>query len=318
MGRVDGIKPFIVMDLLARARGREGVVHMEIGEPDLPPSPRVLEALKRAVDEGKYRYAPAAGLPELREKIAEHYERYYGVKVEPERVVVTTGSSGALLAVFAVLLEAGEKLLLQDPSYPCYANFARLFNAVPESLPVGEEEGFLLSPEKLKGREGKVLLLASPQNPTGRLYPPGRLKELAELCEQKGCYLVVDEVYHGLVYGGREQTALSVYDEAIVINGFSKFFCMPGFRVGWAVLPKRLVRKVELIIQNAFISAPTPGQYAALEAFDYEHLKRVRETYRRRRDYLTQELKKLFRVPVEPEGAFYVWADASRYADDAY
>jgi len=318
MGRADRISPFIVMDLLKRARETEGVIHMEIGEPDLPPSPKVLEAVERGLREGKYYYAPALGLTELREKVAEHYLRHYGVEVSPERVVITTGSSGAFLVALSVLTEAGDKVLLQDPSYPCYKNFAHLLEVEPVFVEVGEEEGYLLRPEMLKGKKGKVLLLSSPQNPTGRLYPPSLLRELADYCEKEGTYLVCDEIYHGLTYGEKEHTALEFTDRAIVVNGFSKYFCMPGFRVGWMVLPEELVRKAEVVIQNAFISAPTLSQIGALEAFDYPYLEKVRQTFKERRDYLYGELKKLFRIPFPPEGAFYIWADAGRYGEDSY
>jgi len=320
MDRVGKLSPFIVMDILAKAKGKENVVHMEIGEPDLEPSPRVLEALEKAVKEKKFFYTPALGLWELREKIAEYYAERYGVELSPERVVITTGTSGAFLVAYSLVLNAGDKILLQDPSYPCYRNFARLLDAEPILVKVGRDTNYELRPETLEGLKVKVkaVQISSPQNPTGTLYFPETLKGLAEYCENKGIYFISDEIYHGLVYEGEEKTALEFSDRAIVINGFSKYFCMPGFRIGWLILPRELVRKAEIVIQNVFISAPTLSQYAALGAFDYEYLDKVKETFRKRRDYLYQELSKLFTIDAKPQGAFYIWTRIDRYSEDSY
>lgn len=319
MDRTDKLTPFIVMDILSEAQKLKDVIHMEIGEPDLEPSPKVLEALEKAVKEKKFFYTPALGLQELREKIAEFYLRKYGVEVSPERIVITTGTSGAFLVAYAITLNAGDRIVLPDPSYPCYKNFAHLLDIEPIFVKVGRETNYEVKTDILKGvGKFKVLHISSPQNPTGSLYSEKTLRELADYCEREGVYLISDEIYHGLVYEGKEHTALEFSDKAIVINGFSKYFCMPGFRIGWMILPKELIRKAEVVLQNVFISAPTLSQYAALEAFDYEYLNRVREVFKERRDYLFSELKKLFEIDAKPQGAFYLWANISKYSDDSY
>lgn len=319
MDRIDKLSPFIVMDILAEAKKLKDVIHMEIGEPDLEPSPRVLEALERAVKERKFFYTPALGLPELREKIAEFYLKRYGVEISPERVIVTTGTSGAFLVAYAITLNAGDKIVLPDPSYPCYKNFAHLLDIEPLFVNVDKSTNYELRAEVLKEiKDFKAIHVSSPQNPTGSLYSPETLKELSQFCEERGIYFISDEIYHGLVYEGREHTALEFSDKAIVINGFSKYFCMPGFRIGWMIVPKELIRKAEIVIQNVFISAPTLSQYAALEAFDYEYLEKVRKTFEERRNYLYSELKELFEIDAKPQGAFYLWANISKYSRDSY
>ncbi|MDW8032152.1 MAG: aminotransferase class I/II-fold pyridoxal phosphate-dependent enzyme [Aquificaceae bacterium] len=320
MGRLDRISPFLVMDILQEALRTEDVVHMEIGEPDLEPPPGVTEAMERAVRERRYFYTPSLGLWELRERIAEHYYAYYGVEVSPSRVVVTTGTSSAFLLVYALLLSAGERVVLSDPSYPCYKNFAYLLDLEPIMLKVDRSTKYQITPEHLEGLEGySVVHISTPANPTGNLYEEDNLRALASFCEGRGLYLICDEIYHGLVYEKRERTALEFSQRAIVINGFSKAFCMPGFRLGWVILPdESLVRKAELILQNLYISAPTLSQYAALEAFDYNHLSRVRDTYKKRRDLLLKELEGVGRLEIVPEGAFYVWLDISQYGLHSY
>ncbi len=318
MHRRDKLSPFIVMDILARTKELEDVVHLEIGEPDLGPSPRVLEALERAVKERRYFYTPSLGLWELREKISEFYRFKYGVDVSPERVVVTTGTSGAFLVAYAITLSAGDRIALGDPSYPCYKNFAHLLDIEPEFIPISQETDYEIRADMLRGRDIKAVHISSPSNPTGNLYSENTLRELADYCEREGVYLISDEIYHGLVYEGEEHTALEFSDRAIVINGFSKFFCMPGFRIGWAILPPGLVRSAEIVIQNVFISAPTLSQYAALEAFDWEYLRKVRDTFTKRREVLYEGVKELFELDARPQGAFYIWAKVSRYTEDSY
>ena len=318
MRRRDRISPFIVMDVLSEARKYEDVIHLEIGEPDLDPPPKVLEALERAVKERRYFYTPALGIPELRERIAQFYKEKYGVEVSPERVVVTTGTSGAFLVAYAILLEAGEKVAIADPSYPCYRNFAHLLEIFPELIPVSKETNYEIRPEMLRGKKVKAVHISSPANPTGTLYSEETLRELSDFCEREGIYLISDEIYHGLVYEGRERTALEFTERAVVINGFSKSFCMPGFRIGWMVLPKELVRYAEVVIQNVFISAPTLSQFAALEAFDYEYLEKVRSTFAERRRVLYEGLKDLFEIDALPRGAFYLWVKISRYSKDSF
>ncbi|RLJ71072.1 aspartate/methionine/tyrosine aminotransferase [Hydrogenivirga caldilitoris] len=318
MHRIDKLTPFIVMDILAKAKEMEDVIHLEIGEPDLDPSPKVLQALEKAIKDRNYFYTPALGLPELREKVAEFYRVKYGVDLSPDRVVITTGTSGAFLVAYAVTMDAGDRIALGDPSYPCYKNFAHLLDIQPEFIPISKETEYEIKPDMLKGRDVKALHISSPSNPTGNLYSAQTLQELADYCDREGIYLISDEIYHGLVYEGKEHTALEFSDRAIVINGFSKFFCMPGFRIGWAILPSQLVRSAEIVIQNVFISAPTLSQYAAFEAFDWEYLNRVRETFAERRETLYEGVKELFEVDAKPQGAFYIWANVSRYTQDSY
>lgn len=319
MDRADRLTPFIVMDILREASALEDVVHMEIGEPDLDPPPQVLEELQRAIRDRKYFYTPALGLPQLREKVAEFYHRRYGVEVSPERVVITTGTSGAFLTAYAVLLNEGDSILLPDPAYPCYKNFAHLLDVRPQFVKVDKGTNYQITPEMLAGREGaKALHVSSPANPTGSLYDGDNLRALIEKAQEMGMYFISDEIYHGLVYEGEEHTALEFSENAIVINGFSKYFCMPGFRLGWLILPPDLVRKAEVVIQNVFISAPTLSQYAALGAFDYGFLNKVRSIYEERRNYLYSELKEMFPIDARPQGAFYIWANVQEYAQDSY
>ncbi len=320
MKRIDKLSPFIVMDILQKAHEMGDVVHMEIGEPDLDPPPGVIQALQRAIKDRKYFYTPSLGLWELRERVAKHYHDYYGVEVSPSRVVITTGTSGAFLVAYALLLSAGERIAIADPSYPCYKNFAHVLDVEPVFINVDAGTKYQITPEHLRDyKDIKALHISSPGNPTGTLYEPENLKRLVQYCEEKGIYFISDEIYHGLVYEGKERTALEFSQKAIVVNGFSKFFCMPGFRLGWLILPEeRMVRQAEVVIQNLFISAPTLSQYAALEAFDYEYLTTVRETYRRRKKLLYEELREVLDIEVMPDGAFYLWVNVERYASDSY
>ncbi len=318
MERVDKISSFLVMDIFKEAVSMHDVVHMEIGEPDLDPPPEVLEHLQRAIKERKYFYAPSLGIWELREKIAEHYYTKYKVDVSPNRVVITPGSSGAFLVAYAITMSAGDKVLLPDPSYPCYKNFAHLLDITPVFVAVDEKSRYTLSADMLKEyKDIKAVHISSPNNPTGTIYTKEELSQLAYYCQEKGIYFISDEIYHGLTYEQEDHTALEFSDRAIVISGFSKWFCMPGFRLGWMILPEDMIQKAERVIQNVFISAPTLSQYSALGAFNYTYLESVRETYRRRRDILYEGLKDIFRIPVKPEGAFYIWADISDYAEDS-
>ncbi|MFN3871179.1 MAG: pyridoxal phosphate-dependent aminotransferase, partial [Aquificaceae bacterium] len=315
MGRLEKISPFLVMDILNQAQSIEGVIHMEIGEPDLGPSPKVLEALQRAIKEKKFSYTPSLGLWELRERIAKHYYDYYGVEISPSNVAITTGTSAAFLIVYALLLDAGDRILISDPSYPCYKNFAYLLDIEPYSVKVDSSTKYQITTEHIKDLKGyKAIHISSPSNPTGTLYEEENLKELAQFCEERNIYLISDEIYHGLVYDKKERSAIEFSKKAIIINGFSKAFCMPGFRLGWLILPNEdLIRKAEMVMQNLYISAPTLSQYAALEAFDYEYLAYVRETYKKRRDLLIKELNGVGKIEFVPEGAFYLWMDISFY-----
>ncbi len=315
---IEKITPFIVMDILARARQMPDAVHMEVGEPDLPPSERVTEAYIKAIKDRRFFYTPAKGLPELRERIAEYYSREYRVNVSPERIIITPGTSGAFLVVFALLTNEDRTLVLTDPSYPCYKNFMYFLNREPLFVPVSRDTDYELRAEMLDALQGiGAVMISSPSNPTGGLYSEETLKNLIFYAEEHGYWFISDEIYHGLVYEGRARSALEYSDNVVVINSFSKYFCMPGFRIGWMILPEALVRKAEVVVQNIFIAANTPAQYAALEAFDAPYLLKVRETFKERRDYLYNALRGIFEIDVFPEGAFYIWADISRYSNDS-
>ena len=305
------------MDLVREAQQYEDTIHFEVGQPDLPPSPRVKEALKRAVEEDAFSYTESLGLLALREKIAAHYLREYGVEVDPGRILLTPGTSIAFLVAYLLTLRHGEVLGMSDPSYPCYKNFAHMVDVEPLFMPIGAEDGYQLTPAHLAGHEMQALHISSPSNPTGTIYSRENLKALIEYCRQKDIAFISDELYHGLVYDSKVTTALECSDEVIVINGFSKYFCMPGIRLGWMIVPEALVRPAEIIAQNLYISAPTLSQYAALEAFDYRHLAQTREAFKARRDYLYQALSPHFTIDAKPDGAFYLWCDVSAYSDDA-
>lgn len=315
--RYDKLQPFRVMDVVREAQRYEDTIHFEIGQPDLPPAPAVKEALHRAIDEDRFAYTESLGLPALRERIAAHYRHDYGVEVDPGRILIVPGTSTAFLIAYLLTLEQGGVLGLADPSYPCYKNFAHMVDVEPYFFPIGREDGYQLTPEHLRGVSLDALHISSPANPTGTVYSRENLQALAEYCRREQITFISDELYHGLVYDEPVSSALEFGDEVIVINGFSKYFTMPGLRLGWMVLPEALVRPAEIIAQNLYISAPTLSQYAALEAFDYDYLLQVRETFRQRRDYLYEALSPLFPIDARPDGAFYLWADVSDYTDDA-
>ena len=326
------IQPFHVMDLLARARALEAqgrdIVHMEIGEPDFVTPVPIREAAKRALDAGRTHYTPALGLPALREAISAFYRRDHGVEVPAERIVITPGASGALLLTLGVLVDPGDRVLMADPGYPCNRHFTRLMEGEASSVAVGPETNYQLTVDLLAAHwDGRSVaaLLASPSNPTGTLVPRDSLRGMQGMVEECGGRLIVDEIYHGLVYDegseGDSRTALAVSDELFVINSFSKYFCMTGMRLGWLVAPEAYVREIDKLAQNIFLAAPTISQHAALAAFEPATraiLDEQREAFRRRRDFLLPALRGLgFDIPCTPQGAFYLYADCSRFSDDS-
>jgi len=326
--RMQRIRPFYVMDLLARARELErqgrSIVHMEIGEPDFVTPEPIVQAGQRALEQGRTHYTPALGLPELRQAIADHYREGFGVSLDPQRVIVTPGASGALQLVMSVLVNPGEKVLLADPGYPCNRHFVELVNGVPVPVPVGPESGFqLTAAQTLAAWEAGVqaVLVATPSNPTGTLLDSGQLAELWRAVSGRGARLIVDEIYQGLVYGIQPHTALSFSDEVFIINSFSKYFGMTGWRLGWIVAPEAYVEAIDRLAQNIFLAAPTLSQYAALAGFEPETLRileRRRQAFQERRDFLLPTLRELgFEIPASPQGAFYLYADCSRFSDDS-
>lgn len=316
--RLDPVTPFLVMDVLRKSRSMHNVIHFEIGEPDIPPSPKVIEALVKASQEQKIRYTEALGLSILREKIAAFYQDRYQIEISPARIVLTVGTSGAFLMTYAILLNANDQLLLTDPAYPCYKNFSYILDLQPIFIPIDSSTNYQLTVEQLKLHQKiKAVQISSPSNPIGNVYNQTALKALIDYCDNQGIYFISDEIYHGLVYEQQAHTALEFSDHAIVINGFSKYFALPGLRLGWAILPESLVRKAEIVMQNLYISAPTLSQYGALAAFDEEHLNQVTNIYRERRNFLYQELSQLFTIEAKPAGAFYIWVNISQYSKDS-
>jgi aspartate/methionine/tyrosine aminotransferase len=328
-GRMQFIQPFHVMALLGRARELEAagrsIIHMEIGEPDFVTPQPVIDAGIRALAEGRTHYTPAVGLAALRERIAGFYRDRYAVTVQPERIVVTPGASAALQLVMAALVNPGDKVLMADPGYPCNRNFVYLVNGEPLGIPVTADTGYQPSLGQVEAhwsQDTVALLVASPSNPTGTLLDAATLQSFHDFTRSRGGALVVDEIYHGLVYGETAATALAVSEDVFVINSFSKYFGMTGWRLGWLVAPLDMVPGIDKLAQNLFLAASTLSQHAALRAFDADNLEILesrREAFRERRDYLLPALRELgFDIPVTPAGAFYLYADCSRFTADSY
>ena len=326
--RLADIAPFHVMELLARAQvleadGRD-IILMEIGEPVFPTPAPILAAAQAYIAGGRVFYTPALGLPELRQAIASFYATRYGVELPASRIVVTAGASGALLLALACLAEPGGEWLLSDPGYPCNANFVRSFEGVPVGIPLREAHGFqptLADLEAHWNERTAGALFASPANPTGTLLDDATLAMIADFVRARGGQLIVDEIYHGLTYEGDVSTALQFGDDIFIVQSFSKYFNMTGWRLGWLVVPERFARDIEKLAQNLFIAPSTPAQYAALAAFAPETIALLEERRRefgRRRDYLVPALEALgFSVRTKPAGAFYVYAECSALTSDS-
>ncbi len=327
--RTRDIAPFHVMELLARAKALEAagrdIVHMEVGEPDFPTPDPILLAAEAAIAERKVFYTAALGLPELRQAIADFYASRYGLAVPAARIVVTAGASGALNLALACLCEPERRWLVTDPGYPCNRHFVRSFEGVPVSVPVGPATNFQPTPELLAGQwtaDTDGLIVASPANPTGTTLSAAELAALHGFVQERASHLIVDEIYHGLSYEADCPTALAAGDDLWVVQSFSKYFQMTGWRLGWLVVPEPYLRDVEKLAQNFFIAPSTPAQHAALAAFRPETLAILesrRAEFRRRRDFLAPALEGLgFRVTARPEGAFYLYCDCSALADDSF
>ena len=323
--RAAEIEPFEVMDVLSRAQALERagrhVVHMEIGEPDFTAPPPVVEAGIRAIRDGRTAYTATLGLHSLREAIAAHYQTRFNAQVPASRIAITSGASGGLLCVTALYVDAGDEILVPDPGYPGYRHFVRAFEGAARTLPVSGATDFqptLDMVRKAWGPRTKGLLLGSPSNPTGTLIGKSELTAIAQFIAQKQGVLMVDEIYQGLVYGMDPWTSYGLPGEVVIINSFSKYFCMTGWRLGWVVLPDAAIRGFEKLAQHLFISAPAAAQHAAESAFLPESIRVLeerREEFARRRDFLVPALKKAgLSIPAEPHGAFYVYADVGRDA----
>lgn len=323
------IEPFHVMELMARAQALEAegrdIVHMEVGEPDFPTPQPIVEAAQRFIATGNVHYTHALGLPKLRESIARFYQDRYKVDVAPERIIITSGASGALLLALGVLIDPGDEVLMADPGYPCNRHFVRALEGRARPIPVAASTAYQPTTELVASHwssRSRALLVATPSNPTGTIIELAQLAALHKTVAQRGGALLVDEIYHGLTYGHDAETALAIGDDLFVINSFSKYFGMTGWRLGWLVAPRTYVREIEKLAQNLFISPSAPAQYAALAAFGSDTigiLEARREEFMGRRDTLLPGLRALgFTVATEPCGAFYVYADSSRHADDSF
>ncbi len=326
--RVAEIEPFHVMEVQTAARALEAagrtVIHMEIGEPDFPTPQPVIDAATQAIAAGDIYYTSALGLPALREAIARHYAEHYGVVISPERVIVTAGSSAALLLVMALIVNRDERVLLADPGYPCNRTFIRLLEGDPARIPVGADTRYQLTSELVERHWNAMtrgVLIASPSNPTGTTVPLDEMQRIAGSVTRLGGRLIVDEIYLGLTYGERPRSVLEFVDDAFVISSFSKYFNMTGWRLGWLVAPVRHVRDIEKLAQNLYISPATPSQRAALACFDdstTEIVEARRKAFEARRDFLVPALRDMgFTIPVTPTGGFFVYADCSRFTDDS-
>ncbi|OPY03117.1 MAG: Aspartate aminotransferase [Syntrophorhabdus sp. PtaB.Bin047] len=322
--RASEISPFYVMELLEQARLMEAaghsVIHMEVGEPGFETPGTIRQEAEKALAEGKTFYTHSLGIPELREAISRQYRDRYGLDIAPGRVIITNGSSGAFILLFAALLERGRTLAIADPGYPCYRNIALLTDCTVRSLPVSAETNYEVLPEQLHGSpEPDVLVVANPSNPTGTIYRADTLNAVYKRLSSRGGVLVVDEIYSGLVYDVPFSSSAAISEDVIVVNGFSKAFAMTGWRLGWMVVPRGLVRPIQKLAQNLFIAPPSISQYAALAAFDdADGLARMCGLYRERRDFLMPRLRGLgFDVPVKPDGAFYIYAGIERFGMDS-
>lgn len=330
--RTARIQPFYVMELMkhadALAATGRSIIHMSVGEPDFTAPPPVVDALTRAIGRGDTHYTAAVGLRPLRERIAGFLAQRHGVDLDVDRIVVTAGASGALLLTMAAVLSPGDEILMPDPSYPCNRHFVTAFDGTATLIPAGPADRFQLTAAMVDAHwrdRTRGVLVASPSNPTGTSIAPGELRRIVDTVAARGGVSIVDEIYLELGYDDDDtpghRSALALSDDVIVVNSFSKYFHMTGWRLGWVVVPRPLVPVFEKLAQNLFICAPTPAQHAALACFEPESLaiyEARKAEFRRRRDFVVPALRALgFDVPVMPDGAFYVYADVSAFLDDA-
>jgi aspartate/methionine/tyrosine aminotransferase len=321
------IDAFVVMDVMREANAREAagqdIIHMEVGQPGTPAPRSVREAVKREIDQATLGYTDALGRPALRERIARYYRDVYNVEISPARIVVTAGSSAGFVLAFLALLDPGDGIALPQPGYPCYRQIARVLGLKPAYLPARAESGFMPLAKDLRStfrdNGARAVLLASPANPTGTALTALNLASLIETAKECQGWFISDEIYHGLTYAGPSVTALSVSEDAIVINSFSKYFSMTGWRVGWMVVPERLVRTFERLAQNLYISAPAVSQVGALAAFEAtEELEAYKLVYAQNRTMLLDELPKAgFGALAPSDGAFYLYADVEHLTGDS-
>lgn len=326
--RMREIAPFRVMEVVERARQLEAegrsIVHMEIGQPDFGAPRQVVDSAVRALQTLPLGYTTTPGIPELRDAISAWYTERFGVTVPRERIAVTVGASGAFLAALGALVNPGDEVLMADPCYPCNRHFVRMFEGRARLIPVDARQGYQPSATDIARHwspSTRGVLIATPSNPTGTSIAQPALQAIRSEVMARGGYLVVDEIYQGLSYTDDAHTALALGDDVIIINSFSKYFCMTGWRLGWIVTPAALMQQVEKLAQSMFICPPVPAQFGALSCFRQDTLATLEERrreFRRRRDFLVPALKSLgFSIPVTPDGAFYVYADCSPFSTDS-
>jgi len=318
------ISPFIVMEVMERAqqmeRNGEHIIHLEVGEPDFDTPQKIVQAGKAALERGETHYTHSLGIFQLREAIAQYYSKNYNLSVSPDQVIVTSGTSPALLLALSVILNPGDEVICSNPSYACYKNFITYLKANANCVYVYEEEGFQYRPEEIKTKitsDTKAILINSPSNPTGNLLSPKVMEQIASL----GPIVISDEIYHGLVYGDRAHSILEFTSNAIVLNGFSKLFAMTGWRLGYLVVPPDLVRPIQKLQQNFFISPNAFVQWAGVVALTEQHpeIPVMVTTYDERRKYMIKRLREIgFKISVEPTGAFYVFANAKNFSSNSY
>jgi len=322
--RIDEITSFIVMDVLEKAHEMEKagthIIHLEVGEPDFDTPRCIKDAACKALDEGHTHYTHSLGLLELRNAICEYYFSAYKVSVDPDQIIITSGTSPAMFLLFSVLIEKGDQVIISDPHYACYPNFIRFLEGEVVTVEVYQEDGFQYRPEEIRKKitdKTKAILINSPSNPTGNLLPESRMKAIAEFSP----YIISDEIYHGLVYEGVEHSILQFTENAFVLNGFSKLYAMTGLRLGYLIAPKAFIRPMQKLHQNFFISANSMVQKAGIAALKEagNDIEKMRKTYNERRKYMIHRLKEMgLKITVEPTGAFYVFANARHVSDDSY
>ncbi len=331
--RMETIQPFHVMSLLGKAKALEqqgrDIIHLEVGEPDFNTPQPIIDAGIEALKRGNIHYTPSLGLMSLRQAIADFYQTRYDLDVPASRVVVTPGASGALLLIIGALIGSGDSVMLADPGYPCNQNFVRFVEGDIQAVEVDESTGYQLTAELIEQNwqhNTKIVLIASPANPTGTIVPEDEMKKIIRLLKDKQAYLIVDEIYQSLVYDLEPSCALgaladSTDDHVIIVNSFSKYFQMTGWRLGWCIVPEQLVQACDHLAQNLFLAAPTTAQEAAMVAFlpeTTEILEQRRQIFKQRRDYLYPQLSALgFKIPIKPQGAFYLYCDCSTFTNDS-
>ncbi len=327
--RLDNIEPFYVVQVITRAIELEAqgksIINLAVGEPDFPTPQPIVDAAVAALKSDRMRYSPSLGSDALRQALSNWYQSRYAVDVPAERIAVTSGASGALLLTMGMVISEGDEVLMPDPSYPCNRHFVSSMGGSAKLIPVGAETDYQLTSllvEQNWTERTVGVMVASPSNPTGTLMDHDELRKIIEFVRGRGGVVIVDEIYQGLTYGGQERTALDISDDVFVINSFSKYFAMTGWRLGWAVMPEGYVEHFEKLAQNLYISNSDVAQRAALSAFDLETIEEAeknRSRYKEQRDFLLPALRDLgFKIPVEPSGAFYIYADCTNFTNDSY